>query len=246
MKIRNKAGEYLYHYITEYIIGGKGMKKMVITILGIVTIFSNSLAVFAAPKTMSDGTVFDADYYAKNNPDVVAVYGTDESALYQHYIDYGKKEGRLTYAPTDNGATTEGEGHGKVVSSYKHYNYVNSKAIIYTYEDGFQIMKSFTETPYNSAHVEDKYVIPRTDYCDGLLDLDNNGIDDRDPYNSCGYTDLNHNCYADGAPVKESMCSESEAIMYRMCEHGVVNGYEICHQKECVAWRESAKNAIVY
>lgn len=222
------------------------MKKMVITILGIVTIFSNSLAVFAAPKTMSDGTVFDADYYAKNNPDVVAVYGTDESALYQHYIDYGKKEGRLTYASTNNGATTEGEGHGKVVSSYKHYNYVNSKAIIYTYEDGFQIMKSFTETPYNSAHVEDKYVIPRTDYCDGLLDLDNNGIDDRDPYNSCGYTDLNHNCYADGAPVKESMCSESEAIMYRMCEHGVVNGFEICHQKECVAWRESAKNAIVY
>lgn len=107
-------------------------------------------------------------------------------------------------------------------------------------------MKSFTETPYNSAHVEDKYVIPRTDYCDGLLDLDNNGIDDRDPYNSCGYTDLNHNCYADGAPVKESMCPESEAIMYRMCEHGVVNGFEICYQKECVAWRESAKNAIVY
>ena len=222
------------------------MKKMLITGLTVVAIVSNSLVAFAAPKTMSDGTVFDAEFYAKNNPDVVAVYGTDENALYQHYVDYGKNEGRPTCESTDNGKTLGTEGHGKVVSSYKHYNYVNSKAVIYTYEDGFQIMKSFTETPYNSAHVEDKYVIPRTDYCDGLLDADNNGIDDRDPYNSCGYTDLNHNCYADGAPVKESMCSEAEAIMYRMCEHGVVNGSEICHQRECVAWRESARNAIVY
>lgn len=221
------------------------MKKAIITILSVMAVFSNSLTVLAVPKEMPDGNLFDAEYYAKNNPDVVVVYGTDEDALYQHYIDYGKNEGRPACASTDS-ETMGIEGHGKITSSYKHYNYVNSKAIIYTYEDGYQIIKSFTETPYNSAHVEDKYVIPRTDYCDGLLDLDNNGIDDRDPYNSCGYTDLNHNCYADGAPVKESMCPESEALMYRMCEHGVVNGSEICHQKECVAWRESARNSIIY
>lgn len=222
------------------------MRKIMITILAVVTVLGSSLTVSAAPKTMPDGTLFDAEYYAKNNPDVVSVYRTKEDALYQHYIDYGKKEGRLTCSPAENEQTLGIEGHGKIVSSYKHYNYINFKAIIYTYEDGFQIMKSFTETPYNSANVEDKYVIPRTDYCDGLLDADNNGIDDRDPYNSCGYTDLNHNCFADGAPVKESMVPESEAIMYRMCEHGVVNGFEICHKKECVAWRESARNAIIY
>lgn len=222
------------------------MKKVIITILVFITVISNSLIVFAAPKTMPDGTIFDAEYYAKNNPDVVEVYGTSEDSLFQHYVDYGKNEGRLTCSPTDNKETLGIEGHGRIVSSYKHYNYVNSKAIIYTYEDGYQIMKSFTETPYNSAHVEDKYVIPRTDFCDGLLDADNNGIDDRDPYNSCGYTDLNHNCYADGAPVKEYMCPESEALMYRMCEHGVVNGSEICHQKECVVWRERARNSIIY
>ena len=38
---------------------------------------------------------FDAAYYAKNNPDVVVVLGNDENVLYQHYINYGKKEGRL-------------------------------------------------------------------------------------------------------------------------------------------------------
>lgn len=222
------------------------MKKVFITILTVVAVASNSLTVFAALKTMPDGTVFDAEYYAKNNPDVVAVYGNNEDSLYQHYVDYGKNEGRLACSSTNYEETLGIEGHGKIVSSYKHYNYINSKAIIYTYEDGFKVIKSFTEIPYNSANVEDKYVIPRTDFSDGLLDADNNGIDDRDPYNSCGYTDLNHNCFADGAPVKESMVPEPEAIMYRMCEHGVVNGSEICPQKECEAWRERARHSIIY
>ena len=43
-----------------------------------------------------------------------------------------------------------------------------------------------------------KYWILRTDFSDGLWDEDGNGIDDRDPYNDCGYTDLNHNAIVDG------------------------------------------------
>lgn len=53
----------------------------------------------AAPKTMSDGGIFDAEYYAQNNPDVTAALGTDEEVLYQHYKTFGEKEGRLPYAP---------------------------------------------------------------------------------------------------------------------------------------------------
>lgn len=63
------------------------------------------MPVFAKPLTMSDGTVFDAEYYAQNNPDVVAVYGTDTAALYRHYQDYGKAEGR---APAAKGAQSMG------------------------------------------------------------------------------------------------------------------------------------------
>lgn len=222
------------------------MKKMLIAILTATIVFSNGLTAFAAPKTMPDGTVFDSEYYAENNPDVVAVFGTNADALYLHYITYGKNEGRLSCAPNNNVQTLGVDGHGKIISSYKHWNYVNSKAIIYTYEDGYQIIKSFTEMPYNSGHVEDIYVIPRTDYCDGLLDLDGNGIDDRDRYNSCGYTDLNYNCFADGAPVKEDMVSEPEATMYRLCQHGVVDGFEICHQKECIEERERWKRIVIY
>lgn len=55
---------------------------------------------FAAPKTMSDGATFDAEYYAENNPDVKAVFGTDEDLLYQHYVMFGKAEGRLAVTPS--------------------------------------------------------------------------------------------------------------------------------------------------
>lgn len=52
----------------------------------------------AAPKTMADGTVFDAEFYAATYPDVVAVFGTDEALLYQHYVTNGKAEGRMACA----------------------------------------------------------------------------------------------------------------------------------------------------
>ena len=37
---------------------------------------------------------FDAEFYAKAYPDVVAVFGDSPEALYKHYQDYGKAEGR--------------------------------------------------------------------------------------------------------------------------------------------------------
>jgi transglutaminase-like putative cysteine protease len=40
---------------------------------------------------------FDDKRYAMYNPDVVAVYGTEFSALYMHYLDYGIAEGRQGY-----------------------------------------------------------------------------------------------------------------------------------------------------
>ena len=79
------------------------MKKNVIAAgLALAAILSNATVVCAAPVSMPDGTVFDAAYYAQNNPDVTAVFGTDENMLYQHYVLYGKQEGRMA---TEPGAT---------------------------------------------------------------------------------------------------------------------------------------------
>ena len=58
-----------------------------------------ALQTAAAPVKQADGTMFDAQYYATNNPDVVACFGTDPNWMYLHYVLVGKAEGRLPYAP---------------------------------------------------------------------------------------------------------------------------------------------------
>ncbi len=59
-----------------------------------------SLNAHAEPKVMSDGQIFDAEFYANEYPDVKAALGNDEAKLYAHYLNYGKAEGRLPYKPT--------------------------------------------------------------------------------------------------------------------------------------------------
>ena len=48
----------------------------------------------AVSSTANLSAVFDAAYYAAQNPDVVAVFGTDALSLYTHYITLGIYEGR--------------------------------------------------------------------------------------------------------------------------------------------------------
>ena len=56
--------------------------------------------IFPKPVTMPDGKVFDAQYYAKANPDVAAILGTKNAdALYAHYKKFGAKEGRQPVCP---------------------------------------------------------------------------------------------------------------------------------------------------
>lgn len=78
------------------------MMKKKLMMIGFLTavMLQTSMTAFAAPKQMSDGTVFDAVYYADSNPDVKAVFGTNEQNLYMHYKMFGKNEGRLPVAPT--------------------------------------------------------------------------------------------------------------------------------------------------
>lgn len=84
------------------------MKKRLLAFTFCVTLFlMSSLSVFAAPKTMPDGTVFDAAYYAAANPDVAKAVGTDERALYGHYVKFGKAEGRIAAQPTDAAAAAQ-------------------------------------------------------------------------------------------------------------------------------------------
>lgn len=63
-------------------------------------IAGNSLTLTNLSTSLTNNTIsslyelFDAEYYASENPDVVAVYGTSKKALYQHFVQYGMIEGR--------------------------------------------------------------------------------------------------------------------------------------------------------
>ncbi|MBP5553743.1 MAG: hypothetical protein J6X94_02620 [Lachnospiraceae bacterium] len=80
------------------------MKRTLIKISAILAavfcIIGLRFTVNAAPVKMADGQLFDAAYYASRNPDVVAVFGTDQNMLYLHYALCGKTEGRLPYDPS--------------------------------------------------------------------------------------------------------------------------------------------------
>ena len=69
------------------------MKKLLATVTLTGAVVASPLTAFAAPQTMPDGTIFDAEYYAQKNPDVVAALGTDAGILYQHYVMSGKMKG---------------------------------------------------------------------------------------------------------------------------------------------------------
>ena len=70
-------------------------KKIAMALLTAAFCAVSSMTAFAMPEQMPDGGVFDAEYYAEENPDVVAVMGNGKDALYQHYTLAGKNEGRL-------------------------------------------------------------------------------------------------------------------------------------------------------
>lgn len=81
------------------------MKKLMTLFTVLVTLLGSSLSVYAAPKTMPDGNTFDPEFYAATYPDVANVVGTDENALYNHYVTFGQAEGRKPY----EGFKTEAE-----------------------------------------------------------------------------------------------------------------------------------------
>lgn len=51
---------------------------------------------------------FDPVFYATLYEDVAVAFGTDAEALYNHYINFGQKEGRIPYAGAIGGETVDG------------------------------------------------------------------------------------------------------------------------------------------
>ena len=77
---------------------------------------SNDSSEAAKPAAANDSTTkenvdgleeFNAEYYMRANADVMETVGTNPAALYQHYIKYGRAEGRLYNSRTKEEVTNE-------------------------------------------------------------------------------------------------------------------------------------------
>ena len=82
----------------------------------------------ASVNVMSNGDLFDAAFYAASNPDVVAIFGTSEKSLFNHYSRYGKGERRLAYP----GQTFLGGGAINTSAQYPYYIRINRAAATVT------------------------------------------------------------------------------------------------------------------
>ena len=60
---------------------------------------------------------FDPAFYASAYPDVVSACGTDVNALYDHYQNYGRKEGRMAYAGAKGGESVSGIANTTVAAA---------------------------------------------------------------------------------------------------------------------------------
>ena len=138
--------------------------------------------------------------------------------------------------------------HGNIVSAEKYWDFINTGIITYTYADGYQVIKRYAQRPHETWVVKDKYLLSRIDFCDGLIDKDGNGIDDRDVVsNNLGLYDLNCNGIIDGSPLGPDMAvTEKEYAVIDKCEHGVVDGYHICHADSCAWQREIDSHYVCY
>lgn len=72
--------------------------------------------------------LFDPAYYAAAYQDVVNVFGTDPEALYNHYLNYGMKEGRYPFHGAKPGQPVSGIASNSQAGKFDPYYYASSYA----------------------------------------------------------------------------------------------------------------------
>lgn len=214
------------------------MKKILFVFILILTLIV-PITANAEPKIYNN-TVFDAEYYRSNNPDVVAVLGDTEEILLQHYINHGAAEGRLPFSPTANIYSKTVQPSAEVLARLTDLS-LSTEGVDYT-------LHHWNDSPESPVYAYFRLalfpkastsltLVTRTDFPDGLIDLDGNGIDDRDPINTLDVIDLNTNGIDDrnmdyynqetNTFVLDGSAPDNAIAYVYLCEHGVaIHPYE--------------------
>lgn len=174
-------------------------KRMAAMIVTVGMVLGSSMTALAAPElilnTENRYEIFDPTYFlemASQNEDVSAYKGADIMTVYQYYEDYC-----FRYGWVEGYDMTNPTAGANVVPKYEENGVLYVFQPIMPAEVVVALAAGPTgpmdyENPIDNFIYEFAYIF-RTDDGSGLVDADGNGIDDRDPVNSCGYIDLNFN-----------------------------------------------------
>lgn len=86
-------------------------RKIIVAAMAVAMAFTISegtkMVTSPAHADQEDADSFDPVYYAALYPDVAAAVGTSPEALYNHYVNFGQKEGRIPYEGAAGGASVD-------------------------------------------------------------------------------------------------------------------------------------------
>ena len=87
-------------------------RKIIVAAMAVAMAFTISegtkMVTSPANADQEDADSFDPLYYAALYPDVAAAVGTSPEALYNHYVNFGQKEGRIPYEGASGGESVDG------------------------------------------------------------------------------------------------------------------------------------------
>ena len=87
-------------------------RKIIVAAMAVAMAFTISegtkMVTSPAHADQEDADSFDPLYYAALYPDVAAAVGTSPEALYNHYVNFGQKEGRIPYEGASGGESVDG------------------------------------------------------------------------------------------------------------------------------------------
>ena len=87
-------------------------RKIIVAAMAVAMAFTISegtkMVTSPAHADQEDAGSFDPVYYAALYPDVAAAVGTSPEALYNHYVNFGQKEGRIPYEGASGGESVDG------------------------------------------------------------------------------------------------------------------------------------------
>lgn len=189
-------------------------KLMKITLIAVFFVMVNALHVQAA-------SIFDRDYYAYSNLDVVAAKGTEEAALNSHFEQWGVKEGRnpsivfnAKYYLANNADVAAAYGNNNYEAAYNHF-------IQWGMKEGRRASAVFDVKYYLNTNTDVKAVYG-DNYEAAIQHFMNYGM--KEGRAASTSFDLQH-YLANNADVKNAFNSDYTKAYYHYATYGVNEGH---------------------